>query len=357
MDYSLGQRLRELPGPILLTGHTGFKGTWMTYLLEYLQVPVIGFSLEAEKNSLFERTGRRGLIPEAFTDIRDFEALRRFMDVYKPSVIIHMAAQPLVIKSYESPRETFDINIMGTANVLDLAFESDFVKKIIVVTSDKVYLNTNSGKRFKESDPLEGKDPYSASKVGAESVVAAWQQIANVNLGPTVISVRAGNVVGGGDWATDRLIPDIIRAVLNSSVLSIRSPGSVRPWQHVLDPLFGYLLGTISLGASEDYKSFNFGPNGSNVTVREVVEISKRHFGEKLVVVYEEPQKDVTSNVESLTLNLDSMKSSSLLNFSPKWDQQEAIERTFLWWEKFLSKKSTPEELIIAEIKDYFSEN
>ncbi len=357
MVYTLGQRLRELPGPILLTGHTGFKGTWMTYLLEYLKVPVIGYSLKAEKDSLFDRIGRHGSIPETFADIRNFEALRQFMSVHRPSVIIHMAAQPLVIKSYESPRETFDVNVMGTANLLDAAFESDFVKKIIVVTSDKVYLNTNSGKRFKESDPLEGKDPYSASKVGAESVVAAWQQIANVKLGPTVISVRAGNVIGGGDWATDRLIPDIIRAVSNSTALSIRSPESVRPWQHVLDPLFGYLLGAIFLETSEDSKSFNFGPNGNNVTVREVVEISKKLFGEKLVVVYEEPQKEVTSNVESLTLNLDSTKSSSLLKFRPKWDQQEAIERTFLWWEKFLSKKSTPEELIIAEIKDYFSKN
>ncbi len=357
MDYSLGQRLRDLSGPILLTGHTGFKGTWMTYLLEHLKVPVVGFSLEAEKDSLFERIGRQGSIPEKFADIRDFEALKEFMSVHRPSVIIHMAAQPLVLKSYESPRETFDVNIMGTVNVLDAAFESDFVKKIIVVTSDKVYLNTNSGKRFKESDPLEGKDPYSASKVGAESVVAAWQQIANVKSGPTVISVRAGNVIGGGDWAADRLVPDIIRAVLDSSALSIRNPESVRPWQHVLDPLFGYLLGATSLETGEDSKSFNFGPNGNNVSVQEVVEISKKHFGAKLVVVYEEPQKGTASKVESLTLNLDSTNSSTLLKFLPKWDQQEAIERTFLWWENFLSKKSTPEDLVIEEIKDYFSKS
>jgi CDP-glucose 4,6-dehydratase len=357
MDYSLEQRLSDLRGPILLTGHTGFKGTWMTYLLEHLKVPVAGYSLKPEKDSLFERLGRQGLIPEKFADIRDFEAFKEFISVHRPSLIIHMAAQPLVLKSYERPRETFDVNVMGTANVLDAAFESDFVKKIIVVTSDKVYLNANSGKRFKESDPLAGKDPYSASKVGAESVVAAWQQIANVKSGPKVISVRAGNVIGGGDWATDRLIPDIIRAVLTSSALSVRNPESVRPWQHVLDPLFGYLLVAVSYETSEEFKSFNFGPSGNNVTVKEVVEISKKHFGTKLAVVYEENKNGVTSKVESLTLNLDSTSSSTLLKFRPKWDQQEAIERTFLWWKKFLYEKATPEDLIIEEIKDYFSKN
>lgn len=357
MDYSLGQHLRDLPGPVLITGHTGFKGTWMTYLLEHLKVPVIGYSLEAEKDSLFERIGRQGSIPEKFADIRDFEEFKEFISIHRPSVIIHMAAQPLVLKSYVSPRETFDVNVMGTVNVLDAAFESDFVKKIIIVTSDKVYLNVNSGKRFKESDPLEGKDPYSASKVGAESVVAAWQQIANVKSGPKVISVRAGNVIGGGDWATDRLIPDTIRAVLNSSELSIRNPESVRPWQHVLDPLSGYLLGAISLETSEDFKSFNFGPKGKNVTVKEVVEISKKHFGEKLMIVFEESKKEVTQKKESLTLNLDSTKSLRLLGFRPRWDQQQAIERTFLWWEKLLSQQSTAEELVLTEIKDYFLDN
>jgi CDP-glucose 4,6-dehydratase len=267
-----------------------------------------------------------------------------------------MAAQPLVLKSYESPRETFDVNVMGTVNVLDSAFGTNFVKKIVVVTSDKVNLIENSGKRFKESDPLEGKDPYSASKVGAESVVAAWQQIAIVKNGPKVISVRAGNVIGGGDWATDRLIPDIIRAIMNSSALSIRNPESVRPWQHVLDPLFGYLLCAISSETSQDFKSFNFGPNGNNVTVKEVVEISKKHFGGKLAVVYKEPQNGIAAKVESLTLNLDSTNSATLLKFRPKWDQQEAIERTFLWWEKLLNRNSAPEDLVIEEIKDYFSQ-
>ena len=138
MEYPLGQRLRALPGPLLLTGHTGFKGTWMTFLLEHLEVPVIGFSLTAEKDSLYDRAALTGAIPEAFADIRDYEALEQFIDLHKPSTIIHMAAQPIVLKSYESPRETFDVNVMGTVNVLDIAFKRDFVKAIVIVTTDKV---------------------------------------------------------------------------------------------------------------------------------------------------------------------------------------------------------------------------
>jgi CDP-glucose 4,6-dehydratase len=174
MDYPLGQRLRELPGPLMLTGHTGFKGTWMTFLLEHLNIRVVGYSLPAEKDSLYDRAKRTGDIPEALVDIRDYTALEKSIDLYKPSTIIHMAAQPLVLKSYESPRETFDVNVSGTVNVLDIAYKKDFVKAMIIVTTDKVYRNDNSGRAFVETDPLEGKDPYSASKVGTEAVVAVF---------------------------------------------------------------------------------------------------------------------------------------------------------------------------------------
>jgi CDP-glucose 4,6-dehydratase len=161
MKYPLGQRLRELPGPLLLTGHTGFKGTWMTFLLEHLEVPVIGYSLAAEKDSLFDRLQRTGSIPEEFSDIRNYEALDNFVNMHKPSTIIHMAAQPLVLESFQNPHDTFEVNVMGTVNVLDVAFKKNSVKAIIVVTTDKVYKNDDSRKSFIESDPLEGNDPYS----------------------------------------------------------------------------------------------------------------------------------------------------------------------------------------------------
>jgi CDP-glucose 4,6-dehydratase len=239
MQNPLGQRLRELPGPVLLTGHTGFKGTWMTFLFEQLKIPVVGYSLPPEKDSLYDRASRTGAIPEKFADIRDYVGLEEFIDFHKPSTIIHMAAQPLVLRSYESPRETFDVNTMGTVNVLDIAFKKAFVQAIIVVTTDKVYRNDNSGRAFVETDALEGKDPYSASKVGTEAVVSAWQQISRVSGGPCVVSVRAGNVIGGGDFAENRLIPDLVRSSLSSKVLNIRNSENVRPWQHVLEPLQG----------------------------------------------------------------------------------------------------------------------
>lgn len=192
MDLALGRRLRELPGPIMVTGHTGFKGTWLTLLLERLNVPVIGFSLPPEKDSLFDRAQRGGAISEVFQDIRNIGAVSDFMAHYQPSAVIHLAAQPLVLESYKTPRETFETNIMGTVNILDASFKSPSVHVVVVATTDKVYRNDNAGRAFIESDPLSGKDPYSASKVGTESVVAAWQQIAKVSGGPKVISVRAG---------------------------------------------------------------------------------------------------------------------------------------------------------------------
>jgi CDP-glucose 4,6-dehydratase len=279
MDYPLGQRLRELPGPLLLTGHTGFKGTWMTFLLEHLNVPVVGYSLHAEEDSLFDRAERTAAIPEVFADIRDYETLEKFIDLHKPSIIIHMAAQPLVLKSYENPRETFDVNVMGTVNVLDIAIKKNFVKAIIVVTTDKVYRNDNSGRAFVETDPLEGKDPYSASKVGAEAVVSAYQQVSKVDGGPSVVSVRAGNVIGGGDYAVNRLLPDLIRGYLNSKIVQIRNPESTRPWQHVLDPLLGYLLALESAITVKTFDSFNFGPDESEqINVNEVINVFNSSF-------------------------------------------------------------------------------
>ena len=180
MELTLGKRLKELPGPILITGHTGFKGTWLTFLLEKLNVPVLGLALTPEKDSLFDRTKRTGAIREAFIDIRDAARVSQFLTENQPSAVIHLAAQPLVIASYKTPRETFETNVMGTANVLDAAFSTPSVKAVVVATTDKVYRNDDLGRAFIENDPLEGKDPYSASKVGTESVVAAWQQIAKI---------------------------------------------------------------------------------------------------------------------------------------------------------------------------------
>jgi CDP-glucose 4,6-dehydratase len=350
MQYSLGQRLRELPGPLLLTGHTGFKGTWLTFLLDHIQVPVVGYSLEAEKNSLFARANRIGSIPEVFADIREYEALEHFIDSQKPCTIIHMAAQPLVLRSYEKPRETFDVNVMGTANLLDISFKKNFIKSIVIVTTDKVYKNESSGRAFIETDALEGKDPYSASKVGTEAVVAAWQQIANLSGGPKVVSVRAGNVIGGGDFAENRIIPDLIRGVMSGNLVEIRNPDSTRPWQHVLDPLIGYIR-TLenSLGRLENLQ-LNFGPVGKNLSVLELTQIANSVFKDlKLNILQDEAKQ----NYEAKMLELNSDLAKNTLGWEPKWPQEVAIYKTFKWWSSYLNNLGSADELCKQEVTEF----
>lgn len=352
MENPLGQRLRELPGPLLLTGHTGFKGTWMTFLLEHLKVPVVGYSLPAENDSLYDRTERLGVIPEAFRDIRDYTALEQYIDLHKPSTIIHMAAQPLVLKSYDSPRETFDVNVMGTVNVLDIAFKKEFVKAIIVVTTDKVYRNDNSGRAFIESDPLQGKDPYSASKVGTEAVIAAWQQIAKVSGGPRIVSVRGGNVIGGGDFAKDRIIPDLIRGITNKKHVVVRNPGSTRPWQHVLDPLVGYLIAIEESLLGKTLGELNFGPTNLDIPVSKVLEVGCKYF--PLVKQLIEISQSTDMIIEAEKLQLNSSKSREMLNWVPKWDSLEAIDLTFKWWDRYINHRAGTTELCKNDILEYF---
>jgi CDP-glucose 4,6-dehydratase len=353
MELALGQRLRELHGPLLLTGHTGFKGTWMTFLLEHLGVPQIGYSLPPEKGSLFDRASRTGAIPEVFEDIRDYQNLEKFIDVHKPSTIIHMAAQPLVLESYENPRETFDVNIMGTVNVLDIAFRKNFVKSIIVVTTDKVYKNDNSRRAFVETDPLEGKDPYSASKVGTEAVVAAWQQIAREFGGPNLVSVRAGNVIGGGDFAKNRIIPDIIRGIVSGNPIEIRNPESTRPWQHVLDPCKGYVMTLETSLLKLNQSNLNFGPKDENLKVGEVAQIAKLYFP-SVELNFEASHQFQTR--ESSYLSLDSSLSLELLNWSPTFTQEEAVKMSFAWWRKALSDESLILELCLEDVRNCLKE-
>jgi CDP-glucose 4,6-dehydratase len=358
MENPPGQRLRELPGPILLTGHTGFKGTWMTFLLEHLELPVIGYSLPAEKDSLFDRAGRNGIISEKLGDIRDYQALEKFIDEHKPSAIIHMAAQPLVLKSYEIPRETFDVNVMGTVNVLDIAFKRDYIKSIIVVTTDKVYRNNNSGHLFKEEDPLEGKDPYSASKVGTESVVTAWQQIAQIQGGPKLLSVRAGNVIGGGDFADDRLIPDLVRGLLMGNSVKIRNPKSTRPWQHVLDSLVGYIQAFDYVLSGSSPNTLNFGPNnGCELTVELVASIFLDSLPDNLKksISIETNLEERLLIKEAELLSLNSSRSRELIGWDPQISSKLAVIFTSKWWGKVINETASPSTATREDIAAYFS--
>jgi CDP-glucose 4,6-dehydratase len=348
MDFMLGSRLRELPGPVLITGHTGFKGAWLTFLLERLGVPVVGYSLAPEPESLYARANRKGAIPEEYADIRNISQVEAFLAKYRPSAIIHMAAQPLVLESYKTPRDTFNTNVMGTVNVLDAAFKTNSVEAIVVVTTDKVYRNENTGRAFIETDALAGKDPYSASKVGTESAVAAWQQISKVSGGPSVVSVRAGNVIGGGDWAENRLIPDLVRGFASGKPVQIRNPESTRPWQHVLDPLSGYLMTLEALLEGKKMSALNFGPGAESLMVREVVDIATGQWpmAETVAITFEEGN----GNVEAKSLQLDSSLARSSLSWKDSWDQKEAVIATIRWWDKVLNQSAIAYEECQADI-------
>jgi CDP-glucose 4,6-dehydratase len=349
MDLTLGARLRELPGPIMVTGHTGFKGTWLTLLLERLGVPVVGFSLPPEKDSLFDRAKRGGAIPEVFQDIRNIDAVSNFMKKYEPSAVIHMAAQPIVLKSYETPLETFETNVMGTVNILEVAFKIKSVEAVVVTTTDKVYRNDNSGRAFVETDPLAGKDPYSASKVGTEAVISAWQQIEKTAGGPKVFSVRAGNVIGGGDWGKDRLLPDLIRGLIASGPIHIRNPESNRPWQHVLDPLHGYIMALESILESADFSSMNFGPRGHSLSVKEVIEIGVALWPNSSKVEF--ATNPSGNMLEAHNLRLDSRQAHEILNWKPFWSQKDAVVASVEWWDSVLNKSVAPADACQLDIE------
>jgi CDP-glucose 4,6-dehydratase len=342
MDISLGKGLHKLNGPILITGHTGFKGAWMTLLLEKLGIEIVGLSLPDTPESLYNRLGRAGRLHEFFGDIRNLSVVQHAFDEFKPAAVIHMAAQPLVLESFNTPIETFNTNVMGTVHVLDTAIRSESVKGIVSVTTDKVYRNDESKKRFIESDPLAGKDPYSASKVGSESAILAWQQISKSLNGTPISSVRAGNVIGGGDWAEKRLMPDLIRGFIDNKDILIRNPKSTRPWQHALDPLVGYIKVLEEQLQSGRDSSYNFGPIENSLEVRAVAELASTVWGERSnVCIYSE---EPNWNKESLTLDLNSEKAIQNLNWAPAWNQEKAIIATVEWWKKIVNE-GVPENI------------
>jgi CDP-glucose 4,6-dehydratase len=348
MDSRLNSLRNLLDGPVLVTGHTGFKGTWLTLLLEELGVEVVGYSLPPEVDSLYVRMGREGKVLEEYEDVRDLNSVQNFISRTKPVAIIHLAAQPLVIESYKSPRETFETNVLGTVNMLDAAFQASQIKAFIGITTDKVYRNDNRGIAFKESDALSGKDPYSASKVGSEAAIAAWQQIAKSVGGPKVVATRAGNVIGGGDWARDRLIPDLIRGFSLGEVVQVRNPASTRPWQHVLDPLIGYLLTLQEVLKGNNIDAINFGPRETSLAVSEVVQIAKKSWGESAIVKIENSSDSV---YEASKLELDSMLANELLGWEPVWDQKSAIQSTTEWWKGLFLEGKEPAELCQHDIQ------
>lgn len=338
-------------GPIMVTGHTGFKGAWLLHLLRYLDIPAVGFSLPPEPDCLYVRSKLEGQVPEHFGDIRDLSSLENFMHKHKPSGVIHLAAQALVTDSYKFPRETFEVNVIGTTNILSTSFACESVLGIVAATTDKVYQNDNSGRKFIESDPLAGKDPYSASKVGAEAAISAWQQIKKISGGPGLVSVRAGNVIGGGDWAQNRLLPDLIRGMMTGDKILIRNPESTRPWQHVLDPLIGYVMALSDSIAGGDSTSLNFGPNGPNLSVAQVANLAIRGWPSSAAqVVFDENSAKDSKEAAHLDLNAD--LAHKTLGWKPTWDQEKSVLDTVEWWKSILGGGESIQDAINKDLSN-----
>lgn len=349
MENSVGTLLRNLPGPVLVSGHSGFKGAWLTRYLSHLGIDVIGYSLPEEPKSLFERAGLRGQIKEKFADIRDYEALHNFIDDHKPSAILHLAAQAIVSESYVKPRETFETNVIGTANILEICRNVKSVIAVGVVTTDKVYLNTNSGVRFREVDAIFGSDPYSASKAAAENVVSAWRHLNGEKNQVVISSLRSGNVIGGGDFSRDRLIPDLVRGYASRKPVVIRNPNSTRPWQHVLDPLRGYVMALEKSISDHEHQTFNFGPKENSLKVSEVVEVFKSLWPSLDTFV----ESNESGPYESKLLDLDSVHAKNKLQWEPVWDQFTAICKTAEWWEKLLIGNKLAVDCMDEQLEDY----
>ena len=323
---------------VLLTGHTGFKGGWMALWLGALGASVRGVALPPDPGaSLFQSARIEGGLESVIADVRDAEALDRAILDFAPSVVIHMAAQPLVRQSYVEPRETFATNLMGTVNVLDAVRRLAQPVTVLIITTDKVYENLEDGEPCRETDRLGGKDPYSASKACAELAVRAYHASYLANAGAAVGVARAGNVIGGGDWSRDRLLPDILSAFARGEAAILRNPGAVRPWQHVLDPLYGYLLAIQYLAQARDgaLHAWNFGPDPEGArSVAEVAHLAAAAWGEG-ARLREQPDPDAPHEARFLALNSDRERSE--LGWRPRLGLEDAVGWTTQWWRRSLA--------------------
>lgn len=344
---------------VLITGHTGFKGSWLSQILINWGAQVAGYSLEPNTQpALFDILGLARNLEHYIGDIRDYQGLKKVIAQAKPEIVFHLAAQPLVRDSYDDPLYTFQTNIIGTANLLQAVKEIKGVKAVVVITTDKVYRNQEDGCCFKEDDSLAGYDPYSASKAGAEIVVESYlksffnPQYYNVRHQTLIASSRAGNVIGGGDWSKDRLVTDIVRAVFEHNIpVSIRNPEAIRPWQHVLEPLFGYLLLSEKLyrAQSEFSGPWNFGPNEESfLTVEEILKKALAIMKKGSYVVEKDDKKH-----ETTLLKLDINKAKNILKWRPIFDIDTALNLTFNWYKSFYNKENVV-DLTNQQIRSFF---
>jgi CDP-glucose 4,6-dehydratase len=340
---------------VLITGHTGFKGSWLALWLELLGAAVIGFSLEPPTTpSHFESLRLKEHISHIIGDIREQNQLEEVFRIYKPEIVFHLAAQSLVRHSYVEPHLTYETNVMGTINVLEAVRKNSYVRVVVNITSDKCYDNKEWDYAYRENDAMGGFDPYSSSKGCAELVAAAYRNsFFHDRQGTRLASVRAGNVVGGGDWAEDRIIPDCIRALKESKPIIVRNPSAIRPWQHVLEPLSGYLwLARQMWNSGSCFDSgWNFGPNAqSNIKVKQIVEKVISVWGSGS---WQGPNDSVTQPHEAKFLKLDCSKASTLLDWHPVLGIDETIQFTTAWFMDFYNDRNETIKRSTLDIANY----
>jgi CDP-glucose 4,6-dehydratase len=336
---------------VFLTGHTGFKGSWLALWLHSLGAIVKGYALMPSTiPSLFNEAKIGSIISSQIGDIRDQKDLYESMTIFNPDILIHMAAQPLVRYSYDAPIETYEVNVIGTAKVLEVARSCPNLKAVINVTTDKCYENDGRAKGYTEDDPMGGYDPYSSSKGCAELVTSSYRQSFLQDQGIGLASVRAGNVIGGGDWADDRLIPDILRSFEKSDSVVIRNPKATRPWQHVLEPLSGYLVLVQKLYKNQEKyaEGWNFGPDEKDVKPVDWIL-------DKMISKWPNSswELDASSNPhEAEFLKLDISKAEFKLGWKPVWELNHTLEKIIAWHRAWLNKEDI-QNICLTEIKEY----
>lgn len=343
---------------VFVTGHTGFKGSWLLCLLHQMGAKVKGYALAPEnEQDIYNLVDGNSLCESVIADIRDAVQLQKEIADFQPDFIFHLAAQPLVRLSYDLPLETFDVNTQGSAHVLDALRFLDKACVCVMITTDKVYQNQETGRYYTENDRLGGFDPYSASKAAAEIVIDAYRNSffhpEKYETHRKSVSVgRAGNVIGGGDWAKDRIIPDIVRALLAGKPVGVRNPASVRPWQHVIEPVFGYVM--LAAKQAEDPRlyatAFNFGPaRQDTIPVSKLVEQAIAAWGSGSF----EHKEVVQAHHEAGLLHLDISKAQRMLGWQPRLDSGIAIADTVNWYKAFLKEGKNGQEFTLLQINNY----
>ncbi|MBF05415.1 CDP-glucose 4,6-dehydratase [bacterium] len=345
---------------VLVTGHTGFKGAWLSHVLLSFGAKVVGLSLAPKTpNDIFVRTGLKKQVLHNEFDIREAERVQILMNEVSPDIVFHLAAQPLVRRSYDEPLVTIDTNVIGTAAVLEAVRNTPSVRSVVIITTDKVYENREEVYAYKESDSLNGRDPYSASKAAADIISQSYiHSFFNTEkygeIHNTLVGIaRAGNVIGGGDWSEDRLIPDIMRAALyDDGEIILRNPSAIRPWEHVLEPISGYLMLGMRLGKGEKEfsGSWNFGPSeGSWISVGDVTKKMFELLGKGTFKVVADKEKH-----EAGLLMLDITKAKDTLGWVPRWDMQRTFEETVKWYTSNQKGEVSIEEFTKKQIREYF---